>query len=178
MTSSNGPDAEKNIDSKVEAGKKRIALRKLVMTKFAVAPAQEKPSATAEVPAETTWPRFRLWRRTRPLWSSILLIVAGLLVLWGPLNLLQYAFLPGSMLWAALLVGTLLILMGVIQLLAPFHSLVTGSIGIVLSLVSLFVALGGLGIGMILGIIGGALAVAWKPVTPATRPIQSVSTEK
>ena len=206
MTSSNGSDAENNLASKVEAGKQRIALRKMVMTRFAVAPSQEKsrvtedavapsqekprvtvfpvapsqekPHVTSGVSAEATWSRFRLWRRTRPFASSVLLILAGLLVLWGPLNLLQYAFLPGSMLWAALLVGTLLVLMGVIQLIAPFHSLITGAIGIVLSLVSLFVALGGLGIGMILGIIGGALAVAWRPVTPAPRPIQSVSSEK
>ncbi len=202
MTSSNGSDADNNSASKVEAGKQRIALRKMVMTKFAIAPSQEQPRVTEDVvtpsqesprvtvlpvassqekpraTTEATWSRFRLWRRTRPFASSVLLILAGLLVLWGPLNLLQYAFLPGSMLWAALLVGTLLVLMGVIQLIAPFHALITGAIGIVLSLVSLFVALGGLGIGMILGIVGGALAVAWRPVTPAPRPIQSVSTEK
>ena len=204
MTSSNGSDAENNLAGKVEASKPRIALRKMVMTRFASAPekpraasdevvasqekprvavvpitsSQEKLRTTSEVSEETAWTRFRLWRRTRPFWSSILLILAGLLVLWGPLNLLQYAFLPGSMLWAAILVGTLLVLMGVIQLIAPFHALITGAIGIVLSLISLFVALGGLGIGMILGIIGGALAVAWRPVAPATRPIQSVSPEK
>ncbi len=204
MTSSNGSDAENNSASKVEAGKQRNALRKMVMTRLAAAPekpraasdevvasqekprvtvvpvtpSQEKPRATSGVPTETAWARFRLWRRTRPFWSSVLLILAGLFVLWGPLSLIQYAFLPGSMLWAAILVGTLLVLMGVIQLIAPFYSLIIGAVGIVLSLISLLVALGGLGIGMIFGIIGGALAVAWRPVAPATRPIQSVSPEK
>src|SRR5579875_3495181 len=63
------------------------------------------------------WGRFRRWRRSRPFAGSILLILSGLLVLWGPAMLIRLAMLPGSTLWAGLLVGALLIIMGVIQLL-------------------------------------------------------------
>jgi hypothetical protein len=113
------------------------------------------------------WSRFRLWRRTRPFWGAILIMIAGLLVLWGPVELLPFALLPGSNIWAGLLVGGILFVMGLIQLLAPSNALVTGSIAVVLSLVSLLVAAGGFGIGMILGIIGGAMGIAWQPASRA-----------
>jgi hypothetical protein len=116
------------------------------------------------------WSRFRLWRKTRPLWGSILMILAGVLVLWGPVSLIQLAVLPGSTLWAALLVGALLVMMGLIQLLLPSYSVITGAIGLVLSLISLIVALGGFGIGMILGIIGSTIGIAWKPLGKQRRP--------
>ncbi|HZO73797.1 MAG TPA: DUF6114 domain-containing protein [Ktedonobacteraceae bacterium] len=106
--------------------------------------------------------RFYIWRRTRPFWGAILMMVAGMLVLWGPVGMMSFALLPGSMIWAGVLVGSLLSLMGVLQLLVPSYALMTGAIGIVLSIVSLLVALGGIGIGMLLGIIGGSLSVAWR----------------
>ncbi|MBV9614053.1 MAG: hypothetical protein JO031_01195 [Ktedonobacteraceae bacterium] len=119
------------------------------------------------VPKAQSWRlrvRFRMWRKGRPFWGAILMMLAGLLILWGPASLLQLAMLPGNSIWAGLLVGALLFVMGLIQLLAPSYALITGAIGIVLSLISLIVALGGLGIGMLLGIIGGSLGVAWRPV--------------
>jgi hypothetical protein len=78
---------------------------------------------------------------------------------------LPFALLPGSTVWAGVLVGALLVVMGLIQLLAPSYALITGAIAIVLSLISLLVAVGGLGIGMILGLIGGAIGVAWRPLS-------------
>jgi hypothetical protein len=114
---------------------------------------------------------IQFWVRTRPFWGSLLIIAAGLLILIGPASLLRFSLLPGSMLWAGLLVGALLLVMGVIQLLLPSYAVITGAIAIVLSLVSLLVALGGFGIGMLLGIIGGSLGVAWRPV----KPVESAS---
>jgi hypothetical protein len=106
---------------------------------------------------------FRIWRLQRPFWGSILILMAGALVLWGPVGLMRFALFPGSTIWAGLLVGSLLVVMGLIQLFAPSYALITGAVAIVLSLISMFVALGGFVIGMFLGIIGGALGVAWKP---------------
>jgi hypothetical protein len=116
--------------------------------------------------------RFRLWRRTRPFAGSVLILVAGVLILYGPLQLLQFAMLPGSDMWSAVTVGGVLFCMGIIQLLAPRFAVITGTIAIVLSLVSLITAMGGFIIGMILGLTGGALGVAWKPpslVIPGSR---------
>jgi hypothetical protein len=117
------------------------------------------------------WSRFRRWREARPFTGSVLMMLAGLLILWGPISLMRFALLPGSMIWSAMLIGAALLLMGVLQLLVPTYALMAGSIGIILSLVSLVAAAGGLlGIGMILGLIGGSLSVAWKPIV---RPLRS-----
>jgi hypothetical protein len=113
---------------------------------------------------------FRLWRLRRPFWGSIWLLVAGALVLLGPVSLMRFALFPGNTIWAGLLVGALIVVMGLIQLFLPAFSVITGSIAVVLSLVSLIVAAGGFIIGMLLGIVGGALSVAWRP---NARPLPS-----
>ena len=119
---------------------------------------------------QSMWTRFNRWRRARPFAGAILMMLSGALVLWAPIALFRYIMLPGNTLWAAFLVGALLVVMGLLQLFVPSYALMAGAIGIILSLVSLVVAVGGLGIGMILGIIGGALSVAWKPTL---RPVRS-----
>jgi hypothetical protein len=107
---------------------------------------------------------FRIWRLRRPFWGSILMIMASMMMLWGPVSLLRFALLPGSSIWAGIFVGILLFIMALIQLLIPSYAVITGGIGVALSLVSLIVAgFGGLGIGAILGTIGSALGVAWRP---------------
>lgn len=109
------------------------------------------------------WAAFRLWRLRRPFWGSILMLLASLLMLAGPLTLLSVAFLPGSAVPMALLVGSLMLVMALAQLFVPAHALITGLIGIVLSIVSLITgSFGGFGIGMILGILGSAQGVAWQ----------------
>jgi Family of unknown function (DUF6114) len=111
-----------------------------------------------------TWSRFRLWRHQRPFWGAVFMMVAGALVLWGPLVHLPLALIVGTPVWAGLSVGSLLFVMGLLQLLSPSHALITGSVGIILSLTSVLVALGGVGIGVFFGIIGSALGIAWRPV--------------
>ncbi|HEU5229705.1 MAG TPA: DUF6114 domain-containing protein [Ktedonobacteraceae bacterium] len=109
------------------------------------------------------WAAFRLWRLRRPFWGSILMLLASLLMLAGPLTLLSSTFLPGSAVPMALLVGSLMLVMALAQLFVPAHALITGLIGIVLSIVSLITgSFGGLGIGMIIGILGSAQGVAWE----------------
>jgi uncharacterized protein DUF6114 len=111
-----------------------------------------------------TWSKFRLWRCTRPLWGSLLMFLGALIMLALPLSLLRFAFLLDS-LWASTLIGALLLVMALAQLFVPSYSVLTGSIGIVLSLVSFITSsFGGLVIGMLLGIIGGALSLSWRPV--------------
>jgi len=108
---------------------------------------------------------FRLWRLRRPFVGSILMILAGILILIGPMSpsILRFALLPGSTIWAALLVGALLLVMGIVQMFVPSLSTFTGGVGVALSLISIIVALGGFVIGMFLGLIGSALGVAWRP---------------
>lgn len=110
------------------------------------------------------WSKFRLWRRTRPFWGSVWMIVAALILLAFPISLLQFAFLVNT-LWASLVIGGLILVMALIQLFLPSYAVITGSIGLVLSLVSFITnTFGGLALGMLLGIIGCALSIAWRPV--------------
>ena len=100
------------------------------------------------------------------------MLAASLLILWAPVCLLQSGVVPPNTLWAGLLVGGLLFVMGLIELFAPAHALMAGAIGVVLSLISLITALGGFGIGMFLGVIGSSYAVAWRPEKKAgSRPV-------
>jgi uncharacterized protein DUF6114 len=123
------------------------------------------PTVRQSRPVRDSWPSdFRIWRLRRPFWGSILMMMASFMMLWGPVSLLRFALLPGSSIWAGIFVGILLFIMALIQLLTPSYAVITGGVGVALSLVSLLVAgFGGLGIGVILGTIGSALGVAWKP---------------
>jgi len=109
------------------------------------------------------WCHIRCWCHQRPFWGAFCVLLASLLILWSPVGLLQSGIVPTSSLWAGLLVGGLLFVMGLVELLAPSQALTAGAAGVVLSLLSLITALGGFGIGMLLGVIGSSLAVAWKP---------------
>jgi len=110
-----------------------------------------------------TWSRLRLWRKQRPFWGSLFLMLAGILVLGGPMSLFPMVMISGGTITEGLLVGALLVTMGLLQLLSASHALATGSIALVLSFASILVALGGFGIGVFLGIIGSALGIAWRP---------------
>lgn len=123
------------------------------------------------------WSKFRLWRRTRPFWGSVWMIVAALILLAFPLSLLQFAFLMNNF-WASLIVGGLLLVMGLIQLFLPSYAVITGSIGMVLALVSFITnTFGGLALGMLLGVIGCALSIAWRPVKRSRLLAASSSTK-
>jgi hypothetical protein len=116
-----------------------------------------------------TWSRFRLWRKQRPFWGSLFLMLAGIMVLGGPLSLFPMVMISGGTISEGLLVGTLLLVMGLLQLISPSHALVTGSIALVLSFASVLVALGGYGVGVFLGIIGSALGIAWRPAMSSSQ---------
>jgi hypothetical protein len=110
------------------------------------------------------WSRFHLWRHTRPFWGSILMLLGSCFLLALPIYFLQFAFLLNS-LWASMLLGGLLLVMALVQLFLPSYAVITGSIGIVISLVSFITSsFGGFLFGMLLGIIGSALSIAWRPV--------------
>lgn len=97
-------------------------------------------------------------------------MLGGLGVLAGPLSLVRLATLPGSSIPIGIAVGSLITLMGLLEWLVPLYSLMAGAITVVLALVSLLTAsFGGLIIGMLLSLAGGAMAVAWRPVQPAQR---------
>lgn len=142
----------------------------------AAAVVQEQVVETSNVvETEEDHKGFWKWRHTRPFFAGLLTLLSGIFILLGPISLLEFSLLPGSNLWEGLTVGGLLIVMGLLQFFAPYYSTLVGGITIVLALVSLITSMGGLVIGMLLGLVGGALGVAW---TAEPMPTQQVQREQ
>ena len=125
--------------------------------------------------------RWRAWRRSRPFWGGLLLILAGLelfaiplsgVLIHGALKLVIYIGIGGVF---GVLIGAMLIVAGLMTWLNATHKTFYSIAGIVLGIVSFPASnLGGLFLGMLLAIIGGAIAFAWTPIRenpePATVP--------
>lgn len=111
------------------------------------------------------WRRqFAAWRRGRPFAGGVLLCVAGLLIAWVPLQFATEVMLvAGELAAIGLAFAGFVFLTGVFALLRPAQSSVFGAAGVLLSILSLFGALGGLLVGMLVGIVGGNLCIAWEP---------------
>lgn len=114
--------------------------------------------------------RLRVWRRTRPFWGGLLLVLGGtelLLVPLSPLTVLVSLGLGGI---AAIGIGGALVLAGLFLWFLPQARAYVSLHALLLSVLS-FVAtnLGGFLVGMALGIAGSALAFGWTPL-PAPEP--------
>jgi hypothetical protein len=115
---------------------------------------------------------YRRWRRSRPFWGGLFLLLSGVeYYLSAHLDLLpmKLAFgLQGFLTW---LVPLILLLCGLLVWLTPAQRLFYGIIGSVTAVGGLIALnLGGFFIGMLLGIVGGALTVAWAPTVPPPAP--------
>lgn len=130
---------------------------------------QDSQNDSGAVPdrAKRRWDRFNEWRSQRPFLGGVLLCLAGLLITWVPMQILPDLFFIGGQMAGFLTIGAMfgvfVFLTGVYALYKPEHAHTIGVIGVVLSIFSLFGSLGGLFIGMLLGILGGNLCIAWKP---------------
>jgi uncharacterized protein DUF6114 len=118
--------------------------------------------------------RWRAWRRSRPFWGGLLLILSGLELfaiplsgdlMHGAVKLVIYIGIAGVF---GVLIGALLVAAGLAIWLNQTHKTFYGVAGIVLGIVSFPASnLGGLFVGMLLAIIGGSIAFAWTPIQPA-----------
>ncbi|HTR92113.1 MAG TPA: DUF6114 domain-containing protein [Trebonia sp.] len=122
--------------------------------------------------------RWRSWRRSRPFWGGLLLVLAGLelfaiplsgVLIHGAIKLVIYIGIGGVF---GVLIGALLILSGLMTWFNATHKTFYSIAGIVLGIVSFPASnLGGLFLGMLLAIIGGAIAFAWTPLRETPEPI-------
>jgi len=105
---------------------------------------------------------FRLWRRTRPFWGGLLVIAGAGEILsseQGPFQIVIHIGIQGL---AGYLIPVMLLLCGVLLWFNPAQRIFYSLLAIVLALGSWITSnLGGFFIGMMLGIVGGALALAW-----------------
>ncbi|HEV8172592.1 MAG TPA: DUF6114 domain-containing protein [Actinoplanes sp.] len=121
---------------------------------------------------ESAWSRFQRWRRTRPFWGGLFLLLSALeLFLSANLTLQDMQVHFGQEGYLSYVLPAVLVLCGVLAWVTPAQRLFYGIIGVLTALYSfLGLNLGGFGIGMLLGIVGGALTIAWGPPRVAHPP--------
>jgi uncharacterized protein DUF6114 len=119
---------------------------------------------TPQVPAPKAPSAFRRWRAARPFTGGLLVILAGaeiLLAVRAPLPVVMHVGMQGMV---GYLVPVLLLLCGALLLVNPAQRLFYSTIAALFALASWATSnLGGFLFGMILGLIGSALAFAWTP---------------
>jgi len=112
---------------------------------------------------------FRNWRRSRPFWGGLLVLLAGLPILYFPYNNLTIGTLSIRLATSAgaasLVIGLLLIALGISVWFQAHVRVFAGIAALVLSLISIPMSnLGGFGLGLIPGVIGGTLLCSWAPL--------------
>ncbi|PPA61671.1 DUF6114 domain-containing protein [Micromonospora chalcea] len=119
--------------------------------------------------------RWRRWRRARPFTAGLLIALGGaemLVTLFAPLGVLLHVGPQGL---AAYLVPAILVICGVLLITTPQQRVFYAVVSLVLGLVSWLTSnLGGFLVGMLLALVGGALAFAWTPVKQ--RPARAEAT--
>jgi hypothetical protein len=138
-------------------------------------PASAPPGAHRRQRRPAARAAWRRWRRSRPFWGGLLLVLSGLellalpltgVLVKGQIKLVIYIGIGGVF---GVLIGVLLIAAGVVLWVNPTHRVFYGIAGIVLGIISFPASnLGGFVLGMLLAIIGGALAFAWVPAEPGS----------
>jgi len=123
------------------------------------------PSSYREPLIRRTRVAFRAWRKARPFWGGLWCVLAGAAMAYGPTTAIKVILISGTVVWAGILVGVLVAIMGLFLWFTPQLRQVVGIVAVVLSIVSLLTSdYGGFGIGLILGTVGGAMGFAWTPV--------------
>jgi Family of unknown function (DUF6114) len=130
-----------------------------------------RPDAqTAGARAASARRAFRDWRRSRPFWGGLLLLLAGVeliaipllsVLAHGSVKVVIYIGIGGVF---GVLIGGLLVACGLLTWFHPVQRVFYAIAGVLLALGS-FVAtnLGGFFVGMLLGVIGASLSFGWTP---------------
>jgi ABC-type microcin C transport system permease subunit YejE len=112
---------------------------------------------------------FRDWRRSRPFWAGVWTMLGGLLIAYIPATAFKLLLIANGSLILGILVGALIGAFGLMLWFARPLRVLLGVLILLLSLVSFFTSdFGGLLLGMMMGLVGGSLALAWVP-TKVTR---------
>lgn len=107
--------------------------------------------------------RVRSWRRSRPFWGGLFIVAAGteLLSVSLTVNALPVAVMFGAV-GAGYLIALIMMIAGLLVWLQPGQRVFLGLVAVVLSMASfVYSNLGGFLLGMVLGLLGGVLAMAW-----------------
>ena len=121
--------------------------------------------------AGDVWRRFGRWRHRRPFWGCVFLLLAGAELFYtANASLAGMSIHLGPTGFLSYLLPLILIVCALLCMFSPAQRLFYGIVGLLDALYSFIgLNLGGFFIGMLLGIIGGALVIAWGP--PRIRPV-------
>jgi Family of unknown function (DUF6114) len=134
--------------------------------------ARTAPACTGAV-IGAGWRAYRRWRRSRPFWAGILLMIAGAELLLIPLpmhsmGLILHIGVGGV---SGILIGAVLIVAGLLLWFNPAQRMFYSIVAVLLAIAALVASnLGGFLLGTALGVIGGSLGFAWTPLAPGTAP--------
>lgn len=113
---------------------------------------------------------FRSWRRRRPFWGGLLVLLGGgeiLLTYHAAFGLVVHFGLYGL---AGFMVPAVLVLLGALIIFDPAHRTFYSFLSVIAALGTWLTSnLGGFIVGMLLGVIGGSLAFGWAPGERAER---------
>ena len=131
----------------------------------------------ADVPGDS--PRvlrpWRHWRRSRPFWGGLFVILGGAVIILSeraPLPLLVHIGVQGV---AGYLLPVIQVLCGLLLWFNPAQRTFYSILAILLALGSWVTSnLGGFFVGMLLGLVGGSLAFAWEQRDPRPEPRRPV----
>ncbi|MBM0277043.1 DUF6114 domain-containing protein [Micromonospora tarensis] len=127
-------------------------------------PSHARPGRPAQA-----WRLFRRWQRSRPFWGGLLVALAGFEMFGSTrMTVNGLSFHSGATGLLSLLIPAILVTCGLLLWFTPAQRLfysVVAAITAVYSLIGL--NLGGFFVGLLLGIVGSALAFAWTPTAPA-----------
>jgi hypothetical protein len=119
------------------------------------------------------WQSFRRWRRARPFWGGLFLILAGLeLFLSGNLDLGNIQVHMGPQGFLSYLLPVIELVCGLLVWFTPQQRLFYAIVAAITSVYSLIgLNLGGFFVGMLFGMVGSALAFGWQA---RRRPVADV----
>ncbi|MEY9995464.1 cellulose synthase/poly-beta-1,6-N-acetylglucosamine synthase-like glycosyltransferase [Streptomyces sp. V4I8] len=112
---------------------------------------------------------FRAWRRTRPFWAGLLLLLSATPIIYFPYFNLSLGTLSVAISTTAgagsLIIGLTLIVLGGLLWFQPIIRFFAGCVAIFLGVLSLPISnFGGFFVGTLFAATGGLLALAWGPV--------------
>lgn len=124
------------------------------------------------------WRAFRRWRRARPFWGGLLTIFSGAQIFGTTrMSLGGLSFQMGPTGFLSWLIPTILIACGALMWFTPQHRLFYAIVGTMTAVSSLVaVNLGGFFVGLLLGMVGGALGFAWMPGPSSAAPSADADT--
>lgn len=125
------------------------------------------------------WQTFRRWQRSRPFWGGLFIALAGVAMFASTrMTINGLSFHSGATGLLSLLIPVILVTCALLLWLSPAQRLFYSVVAAVTTVYSLIgLNLGGFFVGLLLGIVGSALAFAWTPIRPPSAAAELSDTD-